>query len=425
MGQMRQDLAETIVDAKAYADFDRIHETFTELRKTAPVALAEPEGFEPFWVVTKYQDIRSVERDQDLFHAGDKSTVLTNIAADKETRSMTGGSPHIFRTLVQMDQPDHIAYRKLTADWFSAATLARHEPRIRRRIGNTIARLEESAGECDFAKDIALYYPLHVIMDILGVPPEGEEIMLKLTQQIFGPEDSDMNRMEGKSMSAQERTQMIGAVAQEAFAYFAELTEERRKKPQDDLASVISNGQVNGNPLEHNEAMSYYVITATAGHDTTSNSTSSGIWQLCEKPELLQQLKDNPEQIPAFVEESIRWESPVKHFMRTATRDTELNGVQLAKDDWMMLSFASACRDEEVYTNPFEFDITRQPNRHMAMGFGAHVCLGQHLARLEMRIFWEEMLKRLKHVELAGEPQRVSASFVSGPKSVPIRFSLT
>ena len=145
--------------------------------------------------------------------------------------------------------------------------------------------------------------------------------------------------------------------------------------------------------------------------------------ELCRNPELFDAIKADPGLIPGLVEESIRWEAPVKHFMRTATRDTELGGQRIAKDDWMMVSFASACRDESVYPNPFEFDVKRKPNRHLALGFGGHVCLGQHLARLEMRIFWEEFFKRYSRVELTGQPRRVAANFVSGPKSVPIACS--
>ncbi|MBF2756029.1 MAG: cytochrome P450 [Gammaproteobacteria bacterium AqS3] len=419
---MPQHIAETIVDPLAYADFDRIHDVLTELRRTAPVARANLEGFEPFWVISKFDDVRHVERDNTLFRAGDKATVLTPKAVDAITRENTGGSPHIFRTMVHMDEPDHGSYRALTQEWFSAKSVPQLEEKIRELARTAVDEMAELGGECDFASQVALYYPLRVIMSLLGVPPEDEPLMLKLTQQIFGAPDADMN-VDGRSdMTPEEQQAAIMAVAAEVFGYFNAMTQDRRKNPRDDLASIISNSRINGEPLGENEALSYYVILATAGHDTTSNSVSAGMWALCEHPEIFAAVQQDPDLIPGLVEESIRWEAPVKHFMRTATADTEIRGVPIARDDWMMLSFASACRDEEHYENPFSFDVRRSPNRHLALGFGAHVCLGQHLARLEMRILWEELLSRLESVEAAGPIRRVAAGFVSGPKSLPIRF---
>lgn len=421
--KMPQHLADALVSPATYADFDRTHAVFTEIRQTAPVAQAHPEGFEPFWFIGKFEDVQLVERDNDLFHAGDKATVLTTLEADAMTRASTGGSPHLFRTLVHMDEPDHRNYRQLTQDWFSPKSLQSLEPRIHPRAVQAVDGMAAFGTACDFARDVALHYPLGVIMEILGIPEEDKGLMLKLTQQIFGPQDSDMNTSGRDDMTAAEVQEAIFAVAQEVFAYFGEVTEARRKKPQDDLATVIAHGTIDGQPIGETEALAYYVITATAGHDTTSNSVSAGMWALCQQPELFAQLKAKPELIPAFVEESIRWEAPVKHFMRTATRNTQIRGVDIARDDWMMVNFASACRDEDTYPNPFEFDISRENKRHMAMGYGPHLCLGQHLARLEMRIFWEELLGRLESVEMTGPIERVAAHFVSGPKSLPIAFS--
>jgi cytochrome P450 len=170
--------------------------------------------------------------------------------------------------------------------------------------------------------------------------------------------------------------------------------------------------------------MGYYIIAATAGHDTTSSTTAGALWALAERPELWQRLQNDPSLVGGLIEESIRWVTPVKHFMRTATEDTELAGQKIAKGDWMMLSYPSGNRDEAVFDAPFEFRIDRSPNRHVAFGYGAHVCLGQHLARMEMRILWEELLQRVASIELDGTPKRMAAAFVCGPKSVPIRFKL-
>ncbi len=421
---MKQELAEAIVDPKSYKDFDKIHAVFTELRQTAPVALAKPAGFEPFWFISKFEDVQAVEADNETFHAGDLPTVLV----DAETNRITVeevGSPHRFLTLVQMDGDKHKAYRDLTASWFGPRSLRNLEPRIRNRMHQTIERMAQTGGSCDFAHDVALLYPLRVIMDVLGVDDDAEELMLRLTQEIFGSGDPEANATGRTYTTPQEQQEAVAAIAAEAYGYFTALTEERRKNPKDDLATLLSNGTINGEKLGDVETFGYYAITATAGHDTTSNSTSAGMIALCEQPDLLAKLQADPSLIPGLVEESIRWESPVKHFMRSATRDTQVGGQAIKQGDWMMSNFASASRDEDVYDNPFEFDITRKPNRHMALGYGPHVCLGQHLARLEMRIFWEELLPRLKSVELTGPVKRVGASFVSGPFSVPIKFELT
>lgn len=422
--RMKQELAEALVDPMSYKDFDRLHEIFAEIRATTPVARVEVAGHDPFWFISKFEHVQAVEADNELFHAGDQATVLL----DAETNRLTMeefGSPHRFLTLVQMDGEKHKAYRDLTASWFGPRSLRNLEPRIRRRMHQTMARIEATGGACDFAKDVALLYPLHVIMDVLGVGDDGEALMLRLTQETFGSGDPEANATGRSYATPEEQQQALSEVMMEAYAYFAALTEARRQDPKDDLASLLSNGTIDGAPLGDKETFGYYVITATAGHDTTSNSASAGMWALSTQEGLLAKLQADPSLIPAFVEESIRWESPVKHFMRSATRDTEIGGVKITKDDWMMVNFASACRDEDVYANPFDFDVTRKPNRHMALGYGAHVCLGQHLARLEMRIFWEELLPRLKSVEMTGPIKRVGAHFVSGPLSLPIKFELS
>ena len=421
--RMKQELADALVDPATYKYFDRLHEVFTELRTTSPIARAEVEGFEPFWFISKFEHVQAVESDNETFHAGDQATVLV----DTKTNNLTIeeiGSPHRFLTLVQMDDDKHKAYRDLTASWFGPRSLRNLEPRIRNRMQQTMASIEAVNGVCDFAKDIALLYPLRVIMDVLGVEDEAEDMMLRLTQETFGSGDPEANATGRVYETPEEQQKALSEIAMEAFGYFSAMTEDRRRNPKDDLATVLSTGKIDGVPLGDAETFGYYVITATAGHDTTSNSTTAGMWALCTQDGLLEKLQADPSLISAFVEESIRWESPVKHFMRSATRDTEIGGVKIAKDDWMMVNFASASRDEDIYANPFEFDITRKPNRHMALGYGAHVCLGQHLARLEMRIFWEELLPRLKYVEMNGPIKRVGASFVSGPLSLPIKFEL-
>jgi cytochrome P450 len=418
-----QDVAEAVVDPKAYADGTRIDEAFRWLRREAPLAQIQPTGFDPFWAVTRHADILDVERQNDLFHNGDRAATLTTIEADRRTRELTGGSPHLVRTLVQMDNPDHFAYRKLTQGAFLPQNLRGLEPRIREIARSFVDRMAAHGGRCDFAQDIAFLYPLRVIMELMGVPEADEPRMLKLTQEVFGSTDPDMNRS-GEAVSPTKLAEDLQKTFAELAEYFTAITEDRRRCPRNDISSVIANGQINGQPISHFEAMSYYIIVATAGHDTTSNTTAGGLWALAENPDQFTKLKANPALIPGHVEESIRWETPVKHFMRTATADAEVAGQKIAKGDWMMLCYPSGNRDEAVFTDPYRYDIERTPNRHVAFGYGAHVCLGQHLGRMEMRILWEELLPRLESVELDGTPTRSQASFVSGPKTVPIRFKM-
>jgi cytochrome P450 len=257
---------------------------------------------------------------------------------------------------------------------------------------------------------------------VIGVPETDEPRMLKLTQELFGSADPELNRSGSAVGDTNTGVDTIQSVVMDFMTYFMAITEDRRANPRQDLASVIANGQVNGQPMGHLEAMSYYIIAATAGHDTTSSTTAGAMWALAENPDQWAKVKANPALINGLVEESIRWVTPVKHFMRTATADAELAGQKIAKGDWMFLSYPSGNRDEAVFEDPFSFKVDRTPNKHVAFGYGAHVCLGQHLARMEMRILWEELFARIDSVEMDGQPRRMAANFVCGPKAVPIRF---
>jgi cytochrome P450 len=419
-----QDVANTVVDPLAYADGARIDDALTWLRRNAPLEVAEPQGYHPFWVVSRHADILEVERQNELFHNGDRPTTLTTIEGERKVREMTGGSPHLVRSLVQMDNPDHMDYRRLTQAWFMPPNLRTLEVRIREIARSFIDRMAAHGDRCDFARDVAFLYPLHVIMEVLGVPEADEPLMLKLTQELFGAADPEVNRSGAAPANLDNGLDTVQSVIMDFMNYFNAMTEDRRAQPRKDLASVIANGRIGEKPLGHLEAMSYYIITATAGHDTTSSTAAGALWALAENPAEFAKLKANPGLIPGLIEESIRWVTPVKHFMRSATADAELGGRKIAKGDWLMLSYPSGNRDEAVFDDPFAFHIDRTPNKHVAFGYGAHLCLGQHLARMEMRILWEELFARLESVELDGEPKRMRGAFVSGPKSVPIRFKM-
>jgi len=415
------DIATTLVDPAAYADH-RIHDSYRWLRANNPLGIARLEQFDPFWVVTKHAHIQSISRQNELFHNADRPTTLTNRAVEARVRKITGG-PNLVRSLVQMDAPDHPKYRALTQGWFMPANLGKFEARVREIARATVQRMLDKGSACDFVEDVALGYPLHVIMEILGVPEADEPRMLRLTQELFGPQDPDTARSR-EALSAEQFSAMMQAVVGDFSAYFRRITEDRRRNPRDDLATVIANARIGGDYMPDHDATSYYMIVATAGHDTTSSSTAGAIWALAEDPEQFARVKANPELIPGLVDEAIRWMTPVKHFMRSATADTELSGRRITKGDWLMLCYASGNRDEEVFEHPDRFRSDRKPNRHVAFGYGAHLCLGQYLAKLEMRILFEELLPRLKSLSLGGEVKMTQAYFVSGPKKLPIRFAV-
>jgi cytochrome P450 len=418
-----QDLADLIVNPRAYAERGPVDAAYAWLRQNAPFAQLQPTDYDPFWAVTRYADIQEVERQPEIFGNSGRSTILVTAEADRATRELTGGSPHLVRTLIQMDAPDHMAYRRLTQAAFLPQGLKRIEARVREIAREAVEEMASFGGRCDFAKDVAFLYPLRVIMELLGVPKSDEGRMLKLTQELFGGADPDLNRSGGevdKLKSVENRH----AIFAELESYFTALTEDRRTCPRDDVASIIANGEVNGCPIGHREAMSYYIIVATAGHDTTSNTLAGGLWALAENPAEFAKLKADPALIPGHIDESVRWETPIKHFMRCATRDVEISGAKVREGDWLMMCYQSANRDEAAFEAPFDYRIERKPNRHIAFGYGPHLCLGQHLGRMEMRILWEELLPRLDSIEIDGDPARFKSNFVCGPKSVPIRFGM-
>lgn len=420
-----QDIIATVVDPKAHADPPRLNAAFAWLRQNDPLAVAKLPDFDPFRIVTKHADILEISRDNTLFPYGDyPSTLAPHQGVERQREARAAGRPLLY-TLVQMDEPDHMKYRALTQAWFMPQNIRRLEDRIRELARETVARMEAQGGECDFVEAVALHFPLRVIMEILGVPPADEPRMLKLTQELFGAGDPELNRSRSNNPEQDGGLGDLQAVIADFFMYFKKITDERKAHPGSDLASVIANGQIDGAPINDFEALCYYVIVATAGHDTTSSSTAGAIWGMCQFPEAFANLKADPALIPGLVDESIRWVTPVKHFMRSATQDTQLRGRHVKKGDWLMLCYPSGNRDEEVFDEPDVFRPERSPNRHLSFGYGAHLCLGQHLAKMEMRILWEEMIPRLSSLEFAGQPTRAEAAFVGGPKHLPIRFAMT
>lgn len=419
-----QRLGRLITSPKAYARQRSLLIGLRWLRANLPLGRVEAEGFDPFWVVTKHADVLEIIRQHDLFHNGDRAHTLVPRASDDVARKLTGGSPHPIRTLVHMDEPDHSKYRRITQSWFTQGGVRSLEDRIRSIARTSINRMAERGSDCDFARDVAIHYPLHVLMQILGVPKEDELRMLKLTQELFASEDEHLGHGHTAIGDPTRHANELFRLLREFQAYFVPMMERRRQKPRDDLASVIANAKVDGKPINYFEAVSYYVIIAAAGHDTTSSSISGGLWALCENMKEFQKLKDDPGLIPRLVEEAVRWTTPVHHVMRTATANTELRGRQIAKGDWLMLCYLSANRDEEAFDQADRFLLHRNMSRSVIFGQGVHNCLGQHLARIEMRIFFEELLGRVAWIELAGRPRRSASIFIGGPKTLPIRFKM-
>ena len=401
---------------ETYADEKELHDIFTFMRREDPVSWVEPDQFRPFWAITKHEDIIEIEKQNELF-INDPRTTLMDIPTEDAIKEFTGGSHLLVRSLVHMDNPDHQLYRSLTQKWFAPPNLESLKKDIRNIAKEYVNKMVDHGNECDFAKDVAIFYPLRVIMSILGVPKEDEPRMLRLTQELFGGRDEDMIRDESETSSESN-------TITDFFEYFNALTEDRRKNPTNDVSSVIANAKINDEQLGHLEAMSYYIIIATAGHDTTSSSTAGGILALIENPDQLSKLKNNPSLMTSAVEETIRWVTPVKNFFRTATQNYDLKDREIKKDDSILLCYPSGNRDEEIFADPFKFKVDRSPNRHLAFGHGAHLCLGKYLAKIEMEIFYEELFKKIDNIQLNGEPEWVKASFVSGLKSLPIKYTL-
>jgi cytochrome P450 len=285
-----------------------------------------------------------------------------------------------------------------------------------------VSRMLSSDGQIDFASEVAFLYPLEVIMTIVGVPEQDHAKMLTWTQWLFDSADPDLRRPGPYPQSAGQAVAELDEVVKLFSDYYLALAADRRAHPRNDLATTLSLATLDGQLMGDYELASYFIITATAGHDTTAASIATGMAQLAATPALLGALKNTPDLLPGFVDESVRWATPVKHFIRSATQDTMLGDTSIRKGDLLFLAYPSANRDEAVFADPFKFDVTRKPNRHVGFGYGAHVCIGQHLAKAEMRIFWEELLPHLDEISLRAPVQMIASNFVSGPKAVPIRF---
>lgn len=413
------DLASRLVDPALWADEATVYDLLGTIRANHPLSLAHVDGFRPFWVVSKYSDIMEISRQNALFHSGDLSAVLMPEEAWQKLAGDGAEAEKVHRSIVNIDPPEHGRYRMLTQAWFQPGNVKTREDEIRAVARRAVARMREAGGGCDFVADIAVHYPLEVILRILGIPDEHYSTILRFTQEIFSVADEDLGRQGDDGFS-------IGSdkVFRDFNAFLRPFHEDRKTNPRDDVLSIIANAQINGDPIPDIEALSYSITVATAGHDTTSSTSATALWALARSPELFRELKGDPSKIPGLIDEALRWTTPVRHFMRSATADYELRGRAIRAGDWLMLCYPSGNRDEDAFESPEEFKPDRSPNKHIAFGYGGHICLGQHLAKLELRILFEELLASLDDLALSGPPQYTKAVFVGGLKSLPISYAM-
>ena len=407
--------AARLADPATYADPDELNEIFTELRRSSRIVLTEPKGMRSFWAVTKAADVRFVETNPGKFIAEPWPAMLMKDQEQQNTElfgSISGPST----TLVSMDGEIHHKHRLIAQAWFMPHNVRKLIPEVDAIAHTYIEKMAAMNGECDFAQDIAFWYPLRVVNSILGLPESVDADFLRLTQLSFGAADPNIEA------SIESRLERFSQSHREFMSIFHPVIEDRRANPTDDLASAYSNATIDGEPLGVAETLGLFLVTATAGHDTTSATTAGGLKALLEHPEQFSKLRENMDLMPNAVEEFLRWVAPVKHFARTATEDVQLGDQTIAKGERVVVFFASACRDEEVFDDPFEFRIDRDPNKHLAFGTGPHLCLGMHLARLEIKSFFEQLLPRLDTIELAGVARYLQATLVSGPMSLPVKY---
>ena len=398
-------------DNEKWSDVRSWNERAVELHQRGGIHRVEHPDFDPFWVVVDYQALFDIERNHQVFRNEPEPVLLPRqVVAERGDAAI--------KSLIHVDDPLHGGLRRLTADWFKPKSIRRMDDRLEALSREAVAKLEAAGGRCDFATDIALPYPLQVILKLLGLPEGDYPRMLKLTQELFGSEDPDMQRGEQDAETSR-------AVVLDFYNYFNEITQDRRANPTDDLASLIANGTIDGEPIGDLETLGYYIIVATAGHDTTSSAMAGGLEALIANPDQRAKLRAEPSLLRNAVEEMIRWVSPVRHFMRTAADDTEVLGQKIRKGDWLYLSYKAANLDPKVFVDPLRFDVEREnANRQIAFGQGVHFCLGATLARNELHSLFSHVLPRIDTIDFDGPPQTMKTTFVGGHKFLPIRYTL-
>lgn len=390
-----------------YAIWDR-------LRAESPVHWCEVEDVEPFWAVTRQDDIKYISKTPELFLSEPGITLLPT---DREINRDEGIGA--MRVVINTDPPFHRELRKVASPFLTPRSLQSMQGVIEKSAKALVDELagDGKEGETDLAMGVAVRHPLRVLAKAIGVSEDKEQKILELSNRLFAPDDVELG---GGSTSPED----FAKLGQEFVELFLPIIADRRKNPTNDLASVIANAQIGGEPMGPMETLGYYLIVFSAGHDTTKNSLAGGFRALIENPAEFAKVQKDPSRAPDAVEEMIRWASPVNYMKRTAAEDTEVAGQKVRKDDALVMFYASANRDERVFDDPYAFNIDRHPNRHIAFGYGEHFCMGTHFARRSMRAIVEQLARRVEHWELAGEPEWIRASFVVGLKHLPVRYKI-
>ena len=393
-----------LYDRRAYVD-GVPHEWFQVLRREAPV-YHHPEPNGPgFWAVTRHADVVEVNRDWDRFSSNKRGTLIDDMPSEQLAQQQL--------MMLNMDPPLHTRYRLLINKGFTPRMVAQLEDAMRQRTTAIVDEICEK-GECDFVTDVAAELPLQVIADILGVPQEDRHLVFDWSNRMVGAADPEYAGAEESGMEA----------AMELYTYAHDLAGARRADPHDDIISILLRAEVEGHTLSELELDMFFLLLSVAGNETTRNGIAHGMLALIEHPDQRQRLIDDRTLIPSAVEEILRWGTPVMCFRRTATRDTEVGGQPIAEGDKVVIWYISANRDEAVFEDPFRFDVGRTPNEHVSFGGGGpHFCLGAHLARMEMRVMFTELLQRVPDWQLAGPVKRLQSNFINGIKHLPVSFS--
>jgi cytochrome P450 len=394
------------------------HDTWTLLRKESPVHRCEFGGeFEDFWAITKHADIIDVSSKPHLFSNREGPMILSRAQKIQVERRASGPMGRML-TIIEMDPPEHRDFRNVARGFFTPRAIRRLDEIVKESASALIDSLGDE-GECDFVEKIAQRHPLRVLATVLGIDRDDEERVLELTQQLFAADDPDLQR------KGEDRDKAQMELGLEFYQMFDRIAQDRRARPRDDLATMLATARMaNGEPMGPVETFGYYLIVFTAGHDTTRNALSAGLAAMIENPGQLELLKRRPELAKSATEEVVRWASPVNYMKRQVLEDVEIRGRQIRAGDYLGLFYASANRDEDVFEQPFRFDLTRHPNRHLGFGTGEHFCLGAHLARASIRALLEEMGGRIESLEYAGETSQIHASFVVGLKTLPVRYRI-
>jgi len=400
-----------LVDPVRFARDGYPHHVWTRLRAEAPVAYIEPPGHPPFWAVTKHADIIQVASQPEFFSSAQGITLDMDLS----------GLDVVPEMIVYLDPPRHGPMRQVANKKFLRSSVRARSQEIE-RIATGIVDEAATGGkirECDFVGAFAAPFPLAVISWVLGVPPEDWEHHFRWTNEIIGKDDPEYRRP-GESP---EQTSM--RARGELHRYFKQMVEQRRQDPQDDLVTQLVHSEIDGVPLTRQQLVSYCELLVEAGNQTTRDAIAGGMHAFCEYPEQWAKLRHQPELMPEAVEEILRWITPISYFARTATQDCELHGTKIRAGDKVALYWASANRDEEVFEDPFEFRIDRPASQSLVFGFGPHLCMGSHVARVELQAIFSLLVDRMEWFEQSGPVERLNSSVNGAIKHLPLRYRLT